>query len=240
MCLISGANINYIFFQEKYIVSMADNSPQSLIVNKILRPQISEEEAKSRMEKWLAANVLKKKDVCRLGKAVLVYYPFWRYVREDGEETTVICKPAFGTMYTGIQSLSLKDEPVDAGDADIVPPTINASYYYKELHGLPRGEMLVGIPFWLISYKYKNSIYMLKIEAETGEILPEWHPFKDPVNWRKIALLAFIPTGIICVLAVLVHPVFYAVGAAYLLALLWHSKMLAILNTKHKEGLNGS
>lgn len=65
-------------------------------------------------------------------------------------------------------------------------------------------------------------------------------PVQRPSELEKIALLAFIPTFIICALAVLIHPVFYAVAAAYLLALLWHSKMLAILNTKREEGIDGS
>ncbi len=219
---------------------MADNSPHSLIVKKIQRPRVNEKEAKFLTEIWLEKNILKKKETARIGKAVLVYYPFWRYMREDGPETKIICKPAFGTILSDIQTLTPKNEPIDAGDEEILPPTINASYYYPQLYGLPRGEMLVGIPFWLISYKYKSSVCMLKIDAESGKVIPEWHPFKDPVNWKKIALLAFIPTFIICALAVLIHPVFYAVAAVYLLALLWHSKMLAILNTKREEGIDGS
>ena len=219
---------------------MADNSPQSLIVKKIQRPRVNEKEAKFLTEIWLEKNILKKKETFRIGKAVLVYYPFWRYVREDGDETKIICKPAFGTMLTDIQTMSPEEDPVDAGDEEIVPPTINASYYYPELYGLPRGETLIGIPFWLISFKYKNSVYMLKIEAGRGVAIPEWHPFKDPVNWKKIALLAFIPTFLLCGIAVLIHPIFYAVAAVYLIILLWHSKMLALLNNKHEEEIDGA
>lgn len=219
---------------------MADNNQSSLDVEKIQKPQISEDEARYLTREWLEINVLKKKDTYRIGKAVLVYYPFWRYIREDGNETKIICKPAFGTLFADIQTLSPKTVPIDRTDEDIVPATIEAKHYYPELYGLARGEMLVGIPFWLVSYKYKNSVYMLKIDAEIGTVIPEWHPFKDPINWRKIALITFIPIFIITVLAILLHPIFFVFDALYLIALLWHSKMMAILNTKREEGLNGS
>ena len=65
--------------------------------------------------------------------------------------------------------------------------------YYPELHGIARAEELIGIPLWLISYKVKKSIYMIEVDAASGKIYDEWHPIKEPVNWRKTALIACIP-----------------------------------------------
>ncbi|HJJ38920.1 MAG TPA: hypothetical protein O0X42_02175, partial [Methanocorpusculum sp.] len=67
-----------------------------------------------------------------------------------------------------------------------------------------------------------------------------WHAFKDPVNWVKIALLAFLPIMIISLLAVLFHPAIFIIGAVYFIILMCYSKMLAILNTKREEGKDGA
>lgn len=230
----------YIISHEKYYIFMADKSKKPLNAEFVQKPETSEEEAKSIAERWISENILKKKETFRFGKAVLVYYPFWRFLREDGNELKIICRPACGTLLSDIQTLSPKSEPVPIADEKILPSTINASYYYSSLYGIPRGEMLVGIPFWLISYKYQNSIYMLKIDAESGTVIPEWHAFKDPMNWVKIALMAFLPIMIISLLAVLFHPAIFIAGAIYLIILLCYSKMLAILNTKREEGKDGA
>lgn len=219
---------------------MADSASSHPEVKLIQKPHVSEEDARRLAGEWIAANILMKKDVYRFGRAVMVYYPFWRYVREDGGELTTICKPACGTILHNVQTLVPQEDPVPATTEQTLPVTINADYYYPELYGIPRKENLVGVPFWLISYKYKNSIYMLKLDAQTGTVIPEWHPFKDPINWPKIAMLAGIPVLILSMLGILIHPLFFVVVVVFVLVLLGYSRMLALLNTKREEGLDGA
>lgn len=219
---------------------MAENTYTPQKVELIQKPIISEDDARLIAKKWIKTNILVKHDVFRLGKAVMVYYPFWKYVREDGNEIKTIYKPACGLLLHNVQELTGDVEFVPENGEPVFTPSINASYYYPEIYGIPRDEKLVGIPFWLISYKYKNSIYMLKLGAGNGIVIPEWHPFKDPINWPRIAMFASIPVFIMSFLVVFVHPIFYLFIALFILILLGYSRMLSILNTKRAEGINGN
>jgi len=223
---------------------MADSVSCPRKVELIQKPGITEDEARRIASEWISANILKgMKDKYRLGRAVMVYYPFWRYICEDGPELITVCKPAWGTILHNIQTIVPTTEFVPAGDEETLPTSIDSSYYYPDLYGIHRDEKLVGIPFWLVSYKYQNSIYMLKLDATTGTVIPEWHPFRDPMNWPKIAMLAGIPIFAMSMCAILLHWVFYILLGVYFLILLGYSRMLAILNTKRAEEegeLNGA
>ena len=224
---------------------MADTPPKAAEKSNIqaaVLPQIDEEQAKELAREWIESNNLPlKKQSYRIGKAVMVYYPFWEFVREDGSKIKTSYRPACGTLMTDLQKInravSLTEEIPK--NLTTLPISINASYYYPEIHGIPRGERLVAIPFWLISYKINKSIYMLKIDAETGIALPEWHPFRDRVNWRKIALVAFIPLVLISMTAILLHPALFILDAAVVVFLVYQSRMFSLINEK-KEGKNGS
>ena len=132
------------------------------------------------------------KDKIRFGKAVMLYYPFWKYIREDGCLDVTVYRPAGGTLLSGLQNMHREDNEIAPvpEEANILPATIKSCVYYPELHGIARAEELIGIPLWLISYKVKNSIYMVKVDAASGKIYEEWHPIKEPVNWRKNAIIA--------------------------------------------------
>lgn len=205
-------------------------------------PQIDEERAKELTREWIESNNLPpKKQSYRIGKAVMVYYPFWEFIREDGSKIKTLYRPACGTLMTDLQKMNRTKSLTEDIPENLttLPISINASYYYPEIHGIPRGERLVAVPFWLISYKINKSIYMLKIDAETGLVLPEWHPFKEHVNWRKIALVAFIPLVLISMTAILLHPALFILDAAVVIFLVYQSRMFSLINEK-KEGGNGS
>ncbi|MBR5007434.1 MAG: hypothetical protein IKY09_00480 [Methanocorpusculum sp.] len=205
-------------------------------------PQIDEERAKELTREWIESNNLPpKKQSYRIGKAVMVYYPFWEFIREDGSKIKTSYRPACGTLMTDLQKMNRTKSLTEDIPENLttLPISINASYYYPEIHGIPRGERLVAVPFWLISYKINKSIYMLKIDAETGLVLPEWHPFKEHVNWRKIALVAFIPLVLISMTAILLHPALFILDAAVVIFLVYQSRMFSLINEK-KEGGNGS
>lgn len=205
-------------------------------------PQIDEERAKELTREWIESNNLPpKKQSYRIGKAVMVYYPFWEFIREDGSKIKTSYRPACGTLMTDLQKMNRTKSLTEDIPENLttLPISINASYYYPEIHGIPRGERLVAVPFWLISYKINKSIYMLKIDAETGLVLPEWHPFKEHVNWRKIALVAFIPLVLISMTAILLHPALFILDAAVVVFLVYQSRMFSLINEK-KEGGNGS
>ena len=205
-------------------------------------PQIDEERAKELTREWIESNNLPpKKQSYRIGKAVMVYYPFWEFIREDGSKIKTLYRPACGTLMTDLQKMNRTKSLTEDIPENLttLPISINASYYYPEIHGIPRGERLVAVPFWLISYKINKSIYMLKIDAETGLVLPEWHPFKEHVNWRKIALVAFIPLVLISMTAILLHPALFILDAAVVVFLVYQSRMFSLINEK-KEGGNGS
>ncbi|MDO5845850.1 MAG: hypothetical protein Q4Q04_02890 [Methanocorpusculum sp.] len=226
---------------------MADtphDPPADFTCTGVAAPRISEEQARETAREWLDSQGYPsvQKHGYRFGRAVMVYYPFWCYYREDGLENKIIYRPACGTLMTGLQSLRrTTDEfiPVPE-DASILPATINAGVYQHDLHGIPRGEKLIAIPFWLISYKIQNSIYMLKIDAETGAVMPEWHPIKEPVNWKKTALIAFIPVCLISLIAIYIHPALFIFAAGIIIFLLYQSEMIGVLNLKRREGKNGS
>ena len=205
-------------------------------------PQIDEERAKELTREWIESNNLPpKKQSYRIGKAVMVYYPFWEFIREDGSKIKTSYRPACGTLMTDLQKMNRTKSLTEDIPENLttLPISINASYYYPEIHGIPRGERLVAVPFWLISYKINKSIYMLKIDAETGLVLPEWHPFKEHVNWRKIALVAFIPLVLISMTAILLHPALFILDAAVVIFLVYQSRMFSLISEK-KEGGNGS
>ncbi|MBR4285780.1 MAG: hypothetical protein IKT36_06860 [Methanocorpusculum sp.] len=205
-------------------------------------PQIDEERAKELTREWIESNNLPpKKQSYRIGKAVMVYYPFWEFIREDGSKIKTSYRPACGTLMTDLQKMNRTKSLTEDIPENLttLPISINASYYYPEIHGIPRGERLVAVPFWLISYKINKSIYMLKIDAETGLVLPEWHPFKEHVNWRKIALVAFIPLVLISMTAILLHPALFILDVAVVIFLVYQSRMFSLINEK-KEGGNGS
>ncbi len=205
-------------------------------------PQIDEERAKELTREWIESNNLPpKKQSYRIGKAVMVYYPFWEFIREDGSKIKTLYRPACGTLMTDLQKMNRTKSLTEDIPENLttLPISINASYYYPEIHGIPRGERLVAVPFWLISYKINKSIYMLKIDAETGLVLPEWHPFKEQVNWRKIALVAFIPLVLISMTAILLHPALFILDVAVVVFLVYQSRMFSLINEK-KEGGNGS
>jgi hypothetical protein len=205
-------------------------------------PQIDEERAKELAREWIESNNLPpKKQSYRIGKAVMVYYPFWEFIREDGSKIKTLYRPACGTLMTDLQKMNRTKSLTEDIPENLttLPISINASYYYPEIHGIPRGERLVAVPFWLISYKINKSIYMLKIDAETGLVLPEWHPFKEQVNWRKIALVAFIPLVLISMTAILLHPALFILDAAVVIFLVYQSRMFSLISEK-KEGGNGS
>lgn len=205
-------------------------------------PQIDEERAKELTREWIESNNLPpKKQSYRIGKAVMVYYPFWEFIREDGSKIKTLYRPACGTLMTDLQKMNRTKSLTEDIPENLttLPISINASYYYPEIHGIPRGERLVAVPFWLISYKINKSIYMLKIDAETGLVLPEWHPFKEHVNWRKIALVAFIPLVLISMTAILLHPALFILDVAVVIFLVYQSRMFSLINEK-KEGGNGS
>lgn len=205
-------------------------------------PQIDEERAKELTREWIESNNLPpKKQSYRIGKAVMVYYPFWEFIREDGSKIKTLYRPACGTLMTDLQKMNRTKSLTEDIPENLttLPISINASYYYPEIHGIPRGERLVAVPFWLISYKINKSIYMLKIDAETGLVLPEWHPFKEQVNWRKIALVAFIPLVLISMTAILLHPALFILDVAVVVFLVYQSRMFSLISEK-KEGGNGS
>ena len=225
---------------------MADTPPQAFEkpeVRAAFLPQIDEEQAKALTREWIEGqNILARKESYRIGRAVLVYYPFWEFIREDGSQMKTIYRPACGTLMTDLQKLTRAGTPSEELPANLttLPITISAEYYYPDIYGLPRGERLVAVPFWLISYKINKSIYMLKVDAETGAVLPEWHPFREPVNWRKLALIAFIPLVVISLIAILLHPALFILDAAVVIFLVYQSGMLSRISTKLKEGENGS
>lgn len=218
-------------------------NPEKPTVQAVFLPQIDEEGAKALACSWIESqNLSSRKQPYRIGRAVMVYYPFWEFVREDGNETKTIYRPACGTLMTDLQKLTRSSPPSEdfAGDITTLPATVDAAYYYPETHGISRGERLTAVPFWLISYKIDKSVYMLKIDAETGAVMPEWYPYKESVNWKKIALIAFIPLVLISLTAVLLHPVLFILDLVFVIFLVYQSRMFSLIRVKSEEGKNGS
>jgi len=211
----------------------------SKIVSTIFTAKITDkEEAISLAEEYL--NEIRpdaswrKGEPYRIGKAAIVYYPFWQFTQEDGGVVKTIYKPAFGTIMTNIQEFVDIDgiEEKTGIIPNMLDATLDAEYYYPYLNGINRGEKLIGIPFWLVSYKMMKSIYMMKILAINGEVIPEWHPIKETVNWAKIILLSFVPVLILSILGILLHPTIFILVAAYIIYLIYESNMLSLLKKK--------
>jgi len=221
-----------------------EGRPAPLQCSGVVDPLIDEARAREIVREWLESDTKPfiPDDKIRFGKAVMLYYPFWKYSREDGGTDVTIYRPACGTLLSGLQNLQrfdIKSSPVP-DDANILPATIYSSVYYPELHGIARAEELIGIPLWLISYKVKNSIYMVEVDAESGMVYEEWHPIKEPVNWRKTAMIASIPVMILSLIAVYFSPWLFLLVAALLIFFLYQSEMLGVINLKRKEGKDGA
>ena len=218
-------------------------TPEKPTVQAAFLPKIDEEGAKALACSWIESqNIPSRKQQYRIGRAVMVYYPFWEFIREDGNETKITYRPACGTLMTDLQKLIRTTTPSENLPLDLttLPATVDAAYYYPDTYGISRGERLTAVPFWLISYKIDKSVYMLKIDAETGEVLPEWHPYKESINWKKIAAAAFVPLVLISLTAVLLHPVLFILDAAVVIFLVYQSRMFSLIRVKTKEGKNGS
>ncbi|MBE6507362.1 MAG: hypothetical protein E7Z72_05495 [Methanocorpusculum parvum] len=216
-------------------------TPEKPTVQAAFLPKIDEEGAKALACSWIESqNISSRKQQYRIGRAVMIYYPFWEFIREDGSLTKTVYRPACGTLMTDLQKIQRTISPNEALPENLttLPITVSAEYYYPEIHGIPRGERLAAVPFWLISYKINKSIYMLKIDAETGLVLPEWHPFKERVSWRKIAAVSFIPLVLISLVAVLLHPALFILDAAVVIFLVYQSRMFSLISSREDE--NGS
>ncbi|HJJ27928.1 MAG TPA: hypothetical protein O0X70_00875 [Methanocorpusculum sp.] len=225
---------------------MADTQDTSLVCSSAITVSVDEEEARSLVQSWLDAaqdgSNEKNKHKVQFGKAVLVYYPFWKYRYEDGGENKVIFKPACGTLLTGQQNMQRKDtQGYDVTeDMRILPVTVNSSVYLPELHGIHRFEELIAIPLWLISYKEKKSIYMVEVDGETGKIYEEWHPVRETVNWKKTATIIFVPTAVISFLAAFFSPWLFILAVMLLIFFIYQSNMLSMINLKRREGKDGA
>ncbi|MDV0443066.1 hypothetical protein [Methanorbis rubei] len=228
---------------------MAD-APEGMIAHEqqvcawVIPPKIGEEEATAIVRKWLGSDTTPfiSMDKVRFGKAVMVYYPFWRYRREDGGEDKTLYRPAAGTLLTGLQNIRYYEETgliETPSDAVILPATVDSSVYLPDLHGIARGEELIGIPLWLISYKVKSNVYMIKVDANSGSVYPEWHPIKEPINWKKTALTAFIPMFALSLIAIYLNPWVFIIVVILLFIFLYQSEMLGIITKKEKEEAHG-
>ncbi|HJJ48114.1 MAG TPA: hypothetical protein O0X39_03860 [Methanocorpusculum sp.] len=225
---------------------MADTQTTPLICSSALAVNVEEDKAREIVQSWLdeshnGSNEKNRRKV-RFGKAVLVYYPFWKYRYEDGGEDKVIFKPACGTLLTGQQNMQREDTAGYAvpEDLSILPATVNSSVYLPELHGIHRSEELIAIPLWLISYKEGKSVYMVEVDAENGTIYEEWHPVRETVNWKKTATIIFIPMLVISMLAAFFSPWLYILAALLLIFFIYQSNMLSMINLKRKEGKDGA
>lgn len=137
-------------------VSVADAPEKVLsyelpVCSWVIPPQIDEEAARDIVHKWLNPDHIPFVQVekIRFGKAVLVYYPFWRYIREDGGENKTIYRPACGTLLTSLQNIRRYDDAeivATPAEVTILPVTVDASVYLPELHGIAREEELIGVP----------------------------------------------------------------------------------------------
>ncbi|MDO5844436.1 MAG: hypothetical protein Q4Q53_04760 [Methanocorpusculum sp.] len=226
---------------------MADTetqTPPQLKCQGVFELKIDREEAIKIAGKWLGADNIKprQKDKIRFGKAELVYYPFWRYCREDGGENKIIYRPACGTLLTGLQNMQRSETEIVPipKDVRLISPTVKSSVYLPDLHGIARGENLIAIPLWVISYKFKNTIYMIEVDGVSGEVFTEWHPIKEPVNWSKTAVYCFIPMLILSLIGIYAAPWLFIIIAATLLVLIYKSQMIGLLSAKRKEGKDGT
>ncbi|ABN06202.1 hypothetical protein Mlab_0024 [Methanocorpusculum labreanum Z] len=226
------------------MAEIPEGIPAPLQCSGVIAPQIDEARARELAREWLESdtNPFIPEDKIRFGKAVMLYYPFWRYVREDGCTDVTVYRPACGTLLSGLQNMHRDDNEIVPipDEANILPATIQSFVYYPELHGIARSEDLIGIPLWLISYKVKKSIYMVEVDAASGKIYEEWHPIKEPVNWRKTALIASIPLMILSLIAVYFSPWLFLLVAAVLIFFLYQSEMLGMINLKRREGKDGA
>ena len=218
--------------------------PVPLVCSGAATSLIDEKRAREIAGEWLDGekNPFIPDETIQFGKAVLIYYPFWKFSREDGGEDVVVYRPACGTLLSGLQDLKREETrvvPVPK-DANILPATVFSTVYLPELHGIARGEELIGIPLWMISYKVKNSIYMMVVDGESGEVYPGWHPVKEPAVWKRTAITAFIPMVLLSMTAVYISPWFFILAAGLLIFFLYRSRMFGMMKTNSAEGKNGS
>lgn len=204
-----------------------------------LPPRVTEEEARKIVRDWLGSDLLPilPENTVRFGKAVMINLPFWRYTREDGGETKIIYRPACGTFLTGLQNVNRQNMMVDElpEDIEVISATVSSSVYLPELYGIARSEQLIAVPIWLISYKVGHSIHMVEVDGVSGEIYPEWHPIKEPVNWKKTAAIAFTPMFILSAAAIYLNHWIFVIVLLLLAFFVYQSEMLGIINLRHQQ-----
>lgn len=226
---------------------MADTKNPALVCSSMIPVKIPEDRAIELVKDWLEIPRIeisdpRVKNKLRFGKAVLVYYPFWKFYYEDGGVDKILFRPACGTLFTGLQDMQRENTPGETltNDISVLPATVDSSVYLPELHGIHRSEELIAVPLWLISYKVKKSIYMVEVDGENGKVYEEWHPVKETVNWKKTALIIFIPMMVLSFLAVFFSPWIYILVVLLLFLFLYQSNMISMINLKRKEGKDGS
>lgn len=116
---------------------MAETSegiPAPLQCSGVIAPRIDEARAREIVREWVESDTKPfiPDDKIGFGKAVMLYYPFWKYSREDGGTDVTIYRPAFGTLLSGLQRDGSETIPVP-DDANILPATIYSSVYYPAL-----------------------------------------------------------------------------------------------------------
>ncbi len=77
-------------------------------------PLIDEERAREIVREWLESDThpFIPDDKMRFGKAVMLYYPFWKYSREDGGADVTVYRPACGTLLSGLQRENTEIIPI--------------------------------------------------------------------------------------------------------------------------------
>lgn len=76
---------------------------------------------------------------------------------------------------------------------------------------------------------------MVEVDAGTREIRLEWHPVKEPVNWKKTALTAFA----LSLVAIYFNPWIFLIVVILLFIFLYQSEMLGIITMREREEPHG-
>ncbi|MBQ1179730.1 MAG: hypothetical protein IIX51_04040 [Methanocorpusculum sp.] len=154
---------------------MADTPPKPAEkpnIQAAVLPQIDEERAKELAREWIESNNLPpKKQSYRIGKAVMVYYPFWEFIREDGSKIKTSYRPACGTLMTDLQKMNRTKSLTEDIPENLttLPISINASYYYPEIHGILLHPALFILDAAVVIFiVYQSRMFSLISEKKEG------------------------------------------------------------------------
>ncbi|MEN8164156.1 MAG: hypothetical protein ABFS37_08505 [Acidobacteriota bacterium] len=170
----------------------------------------------------------------RIGKAELLYFPFWAFRISTDTGERVVLEPAAPSSLQGMHGVTLP--PGDSrgwtdelgADTPVVQPEVPQNtarqWMVSRLGDVQiRRSVLYHLPLFRFSYEYGGRSYRAAVDGVSGQVFPADFPAKAEAPFIAVAALAvgiFSIEGL-AISSLLLKAVVYTVSAVPILLLAW-------------------